>query len=432
MLLGCASAHVSHIDDDDDGASDGGVDATSTNPPDPPPVHTLDELTVRCKLINDRNLDDPTANDTHQRANLRGSDLGIPVVHGSNLFFFFGDTAGDQVIWPLGPESLPDAVGYAAVPAAQVATNPSLLCSQLRFLHIDSATGSADADFAGAWMTPPPGHAIGQYVHNPSGPPGANAFPNMPGDFEVPTGAFSHGGSIYIFYSIVEVNPLDMRGSYMAKWRTPSTSGLPTYDVVHHIDQRFDTNGPLRGDFINIAPLVVGDYVYLYGTGPYRTSPVHLARKRVATLEASGGFERYDAATRAWVGPTAAAAPIVAVPAIGELSVRYFANIDRYVMLDQEVTLGNRLAARFARAPEGPWSEPVTVAAMHDGEFRDRHCCTGTDCSGERLMECERAAFYAPHMLPTAIRNPDGSFSITFLVSTHIPYNVALMTATFR
>jgi hypothetical protein len=442
VLVGaCASARYSPSADDDD--ADGGldvdagddvdIDAATSMPPDPPPVHTLDDLTFRCKLISERNVDDPTTNNTHYRANLRGTDLGIPVAHGNDLYFFFGDSAGDQQIWPLGPESLPDAVGYSAAGAAQVATNPSILCSQLRFLRVNGASGSVEADFAGAWMTPPSGHAITQYVHNPAGPRGANAFPNMPGDFEVPTGAFSYGGSIYLYYSIVQVSPLEMRGSYLAEWRAPSTTGLPTYDIVHHVDQRFDGNGALRGDFINIAPLVVGEYVYLYGTGPYRTSPVHLARKRLTALETAGGYERYNAATGAWVPPaTANTAPIVPVPAIGELSVRYFPNIGRYVMLDQEVTLGNRIAARFARSPEGPWSEPVTVANMNDSGFVAQYCCNGTDCPGERMMECEHAAFYAPHMLPNAIAHPDGSFSITFLVSTHIPYNVALLTATFR
>ena len=59
----------------------------------------LEEL---CKLISNRNQDDPTANDTHHRFNLRGTDLGIPVAHGNDVFFFFGDSAGAAGIWPLG------------------------------------------------------------------------------------------------------------------------------------------------------------------------------------------------------------------------------------------------------------------------------------------------------------------------------------------
>ena len=408
-----------------------GLDAA---PPLPPGhVPELVELAFRCKLISDRNIDDPTANDTHRRANLRGTDLGIPLVHDDDLFLFFGDTAGARVIWPLGPESLPDAVGFAAAGAQAVAADPSVLCSELRFLVTGGATGEGvEADFAAAHMTPPPGEPIGDYVHNPAGPRGAGLFPHLPGDFEVPSGAFSHGGSIYLFYTIINHQPFEMRGSYLARWGTPSTTGLPNYDILYHVDQRFDEHGPLGGDFINIAAVVVGDHVYLYGTGAYRASPVHLARKPLASIDAPGGFDRFDAATGTWVAASAPAAPIVSAPALGELSVQYFESIDRYVMLDQEVTGENRIAARFAEAPEGPWSEPVTVASMSDPAFLLRHCCVGTDCAGERLMECERAGFYGTYMLPTALAHADGTFSITFVMSTWIPYNVALMTARFR
>ena len=198
------------------------------------------------------------------------------------------------------------------------------------------------------------------------------------------------------------------------------------------MDQRFDDGGPLRGDFVNIAPLVVGYYLYLYGTGPYRASPVHLARKALAALDTAGGFESYDADSGNWVAADAPAAPVVSEPNLGELSVRYFPRIGRYVMLDQEINIGNRIAARFAEAPEGPWSDAVTVATMSDPDFSASYCCSGTDCSGERLIECPHAGFYGTYMLPEVIVHPDSSFSITFLMSTWIPYNVALMSATFR
>lgn len=391
----------------------------------------FESIALRCKLISDRNLDDPTPNNTHHRANLRGTDLGIPLAHGDDLYFFFGDTAGSQVIWPLGPESLPDAVGYSAVPASDVAADPTQLCSQLRFLR-GAPTGSVEGDFAAAHMTPPPGRPISEFIHNPSGPRGANAFPNLPGDFEVPSGAFSHSGSIYLFYTIINHEPFEMRGSYLAKWSAPSTTGLPNYDILYHVDQRFDANGALRGNFINIAALVDGAYVYMYGTGKYRASPVHLARKTLASLGTPGGIQSYDPVTKTWVAANAQVAPIVPEPNIGELSVQYFPEIGRYVMLDQEINLGNRIAARFAEAPEGPWSAPITVATMQDPAFASRYCCTGTDCLGERLFECEHAGFYGTYMLPKATVNADGSFAINFVMSTWIPYNVALMTATFR
>ncbi|MBN9159348.1 MAG: hypothetical protein J0I07_00155, partial [Myxococcales bacterium] len=80
----------------DGGAGTLEEESTGTAPdtlPDPSsqPMPKLRSLAERCKLISDRNLDDPTANDTHFRANLRGTDLGIPVAHANDLYFFFGE-----------------------------------------------------------------------------------------------------------------------------------------------------------------------------------------------------------------------------------------------------------------------------------------------------------------------------------------------------
>ena len=147
---------------------------------------------------------------------------------------------------------------------------------------------------------------------------------------------------------------------------------------------------------------------------------MHLARKRLDALGSAGGFERYDA-------------PIVADANIGELSVRYYAAIDRWVMLDQETwNSRNVVVARFADAPEGPWSERVVVADMGDPAFAAAYCCVDGDCAGQRLFNCDRAGFYGTYMLPEVAAHADGSFAITFTMSTWDPYNVALMRATFH
>jgi len=383
--------------------------------------------------------DDPTANDTHHRFNLRGTDLGIPVAHGNDVYFFFGDSAGYKAIWPLGPQSLPDAVGYSGVPGTDLAQHPELLCSNLSFLALSPANSlgpqqdsTIQRDFAAGAMTPPSGGAITDYVHNPAGDRGANQFPDLPGDFEVPSGGFSDGKSIFVFYTSVQVSPLEMKGSYLSKWASPSTSSLPGYEIQYAVDERYDANGPLGGDFINIAAVVMGQYVYLYGTGTYRASPVHLARKHLADLAAPGGFERYDAASGAWVAPSSPAAPIVPDPSIGELSVRWYPAIGRFMMLDQPVSNGlNQVVARFAPAPEGPFSAPVVVATMSDPAFAAQYCCINGDCLGERLFNCDKAGFYGTYLLPELVVNPDGSFSVAFTMSTWNPYNVALMRATF-
>jgi hypothetical protein len=450
LLLGsCASREPEAVNDGggsaaprSDGAQGGGAvgggstdDAGAANVP--PAFVSLEEL---CKLITNRNQDDPTANDTHHRFNLRGTDLGIPIANGSDVFFFFGDSAGEAGIWPLGPQSLPDAVGYAASGGAALAADPTTLCSNLAFLALAPASSlgpsvdsSVQRDFAAGAMTAPDGGALADFIHNPAGVRGQNQFPQLPGDFEVPTGGFSFGGDIWLFYSTVQVDPIEMKGSYLARWPSPSTSGLPGYQIQYQIDERFDASGPLTGDFINIAAETDATYVYLFGTGQYRDSPVHLARKRLDSLATPGGFERFDAASATWSAAGATTAPIVANASIGELSVRHYAAIDRWVMLDQEEWVGrNLVVARFADQPEGPWSDRVIVAEMGDLTFAATYCCINNDCSGARLFNCDRAAFYGTYLLPEVAAHADGSFSVSFMMSTWDPYNVALMRATFH
>jgi hypothetical protein len=422
-------------------APEGGAPDASDAGPRPSPVFV--SLAERCKLISNRNLDDPSANQPEFHANLRGTDLGIPVANGNDLFFLFGDSAGYRGIWPFGTESLPDAVGYAAVPHAAVAADPSVLCTNLRFLGGPPQSGIGNTldsrierDFAGVAMTPPNGHSLAEYIHNPAGARGANAFPNLPGDFEVPSGAFSRDGSIYVFYTtVVSPSTVEMKGSYLARWAAPSTSGTPSYDILYAVDERFDAAGAMHGDFINVAPVVHGDFVYVYGTGEYRQSAVHLARKLLSTLAQAGGFERFDALTQQWLpaAATATAAPVVGSAGIGEISVQYFPSIQRFAMLDQEIVAGNnQVLARFATSPEGPWSSAVTVASLSDPAFVAKYCCVSLDCPGERLLNCDRAGFYGTYLLPDVAIKPDGSFTLDFMMSTWDPYNVALMSATFH
>lgn len=410
---------------------------TDAGPHAPLPIPKLVSSSEVCKVINREGIDDPTDNKTHFTANLRGTDLGIPVAHDGTLYVFFGDTIGFKGIWSFG-DSQPDAVGYSAVSASAVAKNPALLCTNLRFVSLPAASSVGpkqdnriEADFAGEYMRPPPGHTIGEYIRNPAG---KGAFPNLPGDFEVPSGAFSYGGSIWLFFTTVDgPESVQMKGSYLAKWATPSTSGVPAYDIQYKVDQRFDANGPMRGDFINIAALVHGDYVYLYGTGDYRRSKVHLARKKLTALATENGFERYDAATSSWKAQGDVVTPIVDHSGNGEMSVRYYPEVGRFMMLNQEQTpTQNRILARFAEAPEGPWSDAVVVNDMADPAFRAKYCCGATTCTGEQLFHCDRAGFYGAYLLPEVQVKPDGTFVATYFMSTWDPYNVALMQATFE
>lgn len=410
------------------GRSEGGGEAL-----DPPHLASTNEI---CKLISDVNLLDPTANETQTRANVLGTDLGIPVGHGEDLYFFFGDTVGFKGIWPFS-ESVPDAVGFAVDGRSGVAADPASLCDGLRFLRLSpevsvgpSIDPAIEADFAGAAMSPPAGHAISEFIENPAGPPGQNAFPALPGSFEVPSGAFSYRGSIYVFYTTVEgPNALVMKGSYLARWSAPSTSGTPAYQILHAVDERLDAEGALGGNFINIAAEPSGEYVYLFGTGEYRQSPIHLARKALASLEEPSGYEVFDAGAGQWLAaPASSAAPIIEEPTFGETSFRFFPEIGRWMFMAQG---GHRIVARFASRPEGPWSDEITLHDNTEQAFLDQYCCVPDDgCSGERLFNCDKAGFYGTYVLPDVAVDATG-FRVTYTMSTWDPYNVALFSARF-
>jgi hypothetical protein len=340
------------------------------------------------------------------------------------MFIMFGDTIGFRGIWPVG-ESHPDSIGYGLDSATAIAAQPNLLCSRMRMINLPPAQAigpSVDAsivtDFAGVAMIAPENRALSEFIRNPSGAQGST-FPHLPGDFEVPSGAFTVGSSIYVFYTTV-VGPtnIDMKGSYLAKWQTPTTAGPFAYQILHQVDQRFDANGALHGRFINIAADVMDDHVYLFGTGAYRKSAIHVAKKPLAALDSDGGYQELG--------------EIVATPGYGEVSVRYFPSLGQWMLLAEEITpQSNRIVAYFAARPEGPWSAPIIVHDMADPLFRGAYCCSSEDnCNGAQMFNCNRTGIYGTYLFP-AVSETATTFTVTYTMSSFSPYNVALFRTTF-
>ena len=436
-----ALSQDSSVPDDASAPSDASAPGDATVPRSIP---TLVSSGEHCKLLSNTNTSDPTPNNVQLLSNVLGADLGIPVDNAGTLYFFFGDTIGFAGIWPAG-QSHPDSVGYGLDTTGAITADPSLLCDRLRILSLAPSQSigptvdpQVQADFAGGAMAAPAGHSLSEYIHNPSGG-GGTTFANLPGDFEVPSGGFAYAGDVYVFYTTV-ASPADvtMKASYLAKWSGPTTSGLPDYNVLYSVDERFDQGGLLHGNFVNVAaaPSPAADYVYMFGTGTYRASPVHLARKLLADLANAGGFEEYDAASGTWAaaGTLTAPAPVIATAGYGETSVRYFAPpIDRWMFLAEELLPShNRIVARFADGPEGPWSDGVVVHDMADPAFHAQYCCVPDgSCQGVQFLDCDKTGFYGSYLLPAPQVAPDGSFTVAYTMSSFSPYNVALFHATF-
>jgi hypothetical protein len=393
-----------------------------------------------CKLISGDELLWESDNRTHTRFNLRGTDLGTPAIVGDRLHLFFGDTHGFRRIWWVGQD--PDSVARVSLSAAR--RDLRTLCRELDFYvtpDVPSVAAGEDSrilrDFEGGYLGPPPGQSIREFLDRPALESEHGAFA---GSFEVPTGAITHDGQTYIYWSTRpgtgEIGP--MRLSFIAHWSTAGSSPL-FYRILHTIDN-LDEGRPLGGHFIQNAPLVRGEHLYLFGTGLYRRDGVHLARKAAASIATAGGFEVYDPRSEDWVpaeslGEDARAAiPAIIdedVRGIGELGVQYVEEAGVYVLMYQQLSDlsgGNRMVMQVALRPEGPWSGE-TIIAMHDPAFIARHCCVGDTCPGERIIRCDRGGLYGIYPLPlieASARDDGYELTVPFVASTWQPYNVVL------
>lgn len=291
---------------------------------------------------------------------------------------------------------------------------------------------------------------------------------------------------------------------------------------------------PLGGHFVWVDAVVARDggdagdgipYVYLFGTGKFRASHVYLARIREDNLDAvshcpkqpcylgqTPGFQIWTTSTPTgtphWSPSDAAPSsedianaayltfPDDATLEYGQISVRYFQNVgDGGIWLMTAAPTGGynsppftspydqRVIARWAKSPLGPWSSALTVFDMRsssaDGsQNQSRYCCQGVwtgqldpnglkvwQCLGrpdgkpfQQCVECQdaktnqqsgtpgpiRFGFYAPDMLPyltnvssttqehAGTRYVTDTFTVNYLLSIFEPYNSVLFKFTLQ
>lgn len=412
---------------------------------------SMTERELICKLISERELNWETENRTHTRFNLRGTDLGTPAIVGDELHLFFGDTHGFRQIWHIGED--PDSVARVSLEAAR--QDLTTLCRDLNFYvtgDIPSVANAVDPrierDFEGGYLLAPPGESIRDYIDRPV-PHFETPNGSFAGSFEVPTGAVTHNGETYIFWStrsgIGAIEP--MRLSFVAHWPTAGASPL-NYQILYKLDNlaNLGPEPPLGAHFIQVAPLVADDgFLYLFGTGLYRRDGVHLARKPADDIANPGGYELYDPRTDAWRSAAsmdpASRAQIPAmidedIKGIGELGVQYVEEAGLYVVMYQQLSdrsAGNRMVIQVAPTPTGPWAKE-TVILMSDPVFALQHCCIPNgECPGERVIHCDRGGLYGIYPLPLIEAEPNGdgwTLKVPFVASTWQPYNVVLFRAT--
>ncbi|HVH44576.1 MAG TPA: DUF4185 domain-containing protein [Labilithrix sp.] len=190
--------------------------------------------------------------------------------------------------------------------------------------------------------------------------------------------------------------------------------------------------------FINVSAVVEGTSAFIYGSGDYRASPVYLAKVDVSKLadRSAWTYLQSGTGTSAVFGSGEdSAQPIVPTPCVGELSVRKWATIGLYFMT-YNCGKPNGIQLRWARAPEGPWSDAIvifdhgkTVDGGHEHFIHARESEAGHD---DGLSEPNRyeewGGEYGPYLIPRYFSEEPGAvLSLVYTLSSWNPYQAHLM-----
>jgi hypothetical protein len=298
----------------------------------------------------DRETGKKTPNQTAQRFEVYGTDLGISFNNGGKLYFLFGDTTRR------GPsEGLPKS----ALPGTHY--------NEIETDYDAIAFTTSDRAYDGIFL-----------VFN-SAPPIVEDISQLTA--ETPIEGFSIGHDMYVFFAT------DMdRNKRILPTRTvltKSTDGgykfgnsiytLSTYRFIHVSVQIVDN------DKIDGLPKSTGKGLLLWGTGKYRESDVYLAfipldeiTNRPSISFFSGFIE--DSNMPLWTSNESLAKSLFSANCIGEISVRWNFFLEKWIMLyNCDLCNTNGVIVRLADKPWGLWSNSKIVFDPVDGHRRFIH-----------------------------------------------------------
>lgn len=366
-------------------------------------VQTDVEITQRATKLEqlvgetDRQLDEPTRNQTYSKYGLEATDLGVPFQKGDTTFVLFGDTWGDR-------GGLPNTVAYTTD------DNPE---DGLELNFVQDEFGSYYP------LT------VSQISQN---------------EFEVPTEGIIVGNQLYIYHTTDHSAQVTMGRSVLAK---SNNDGARTFEYLYD----FST-----GKFINVSVVQSESSAWsglpteeneegliTFGSGTYRQSEVYLAYQPAGKIENPQSI-RYFAGVNeddepVWYENEIDASPIfdMDVDCVGEFSVSYNDFIEKWILLyNCEDPRGINL--RTADNPWGPWTESqVIFEPWEDGGYcnfihvswQDQNC----DELHDQGRENEYGGEYGPYQFEHFATGNDHSTTIYFTMSTWNPYTVILMQA---
>ena len=210
------------------------------------------------------------------------------------------------------------------------------------------------------------------------------------GNFEVPTGGFSHAGRLFVFATtgVLKTGAATFMENSVLASADDAHNNFDLAYFVSHRDDNVDTPAT-GGKFINVAPFVInnddwpglpdtaqpgGQGLLMAGTGAYRQSAPYLAFAPLPDGQAPAQSDwRYLHGFLLWepgFGPNGppnwSTFESDALPmfddSIGEISYCFNAGLKRWLILYGGCSPdGCGIVLRSAPTPWGPWSEPQLI-----------------------------------------------------------------------
>jgi hypothetical protein len=274
---------------------------------------------------------------------------------------------------------------------------------------------------------------------------GSYLSPRAPGlstqAFEVPTGGFSAGGRMYVFYT-TDATRVPNKGVVMSR------SVLLRSDDDGRSFQNLYTVS--RDKIIYVTPCIVnnadwpglpdraGRGLLLWSAGTqYRRGDPYLSYLPLARVEDRAALRCFaglnaKTARPEWSEREADAAPLFRHPCVGESCVTWNPFLRQWLMLyNCDDPPGPRgINFRVSDTPWGPWSpSAVLFHPESDGGYgRFLHRAgSNRDALHDPGRENEWGGEYGPYVVERFTKGAPGRTTIYYTLSTWNPYNVVLM-----
>jgi hypothetical protein len=424
----------------------------------------------------------PTPASTLSRYGVLGTDLGRPVVYGDQIVLLFGDTVGayrngDRFFMSRpGPNGAGDSIG--TIPNADFST-----CRYIQNVDWQLAQGVAHPAVA------PDNCPVTQFLTNPFRGVDDHVFQPLlieglePGEsqatFRVPNGALVHEDRMYVFYQtmIQDASPVarfvlqsivarsDQSPSVWSDSNPPSFTRLytvsshePVPDPANPPDEegdggKFIANAVVAMDARTLAHqrLMPGlprrlqrgqGVVFVWGRSwRVRDGSLYLAAFSLSDFDVGPSQWFYYSGPNQWSTDERDAAPLAGVSDVAGHSVVWNAALRRFVMLRD--TAAGTIVAQFATTPWGTWTAPQTVFSRLDTWGSKLLHRPGNPIAQSLIpiynrdgsvmpLLADPGVPYGPNLLERFTENADGSVTVYYTLSMWNPYQVFLMSSTFR